>query len=222
MILLEPAVSLTDLGLAVENAAFAMWLARQPASHRTLQRWWILFFVSLALAALLGFVSHGFFVDKAVLLHRQVWGATLLSLGCMALAAAAVAASLLFNARSATRITWGAASLLVPYSVAVIVGYRDFGLAIVAYAPAMLFLLIAFVHRLRKEPARYWLPGIAGLVLTAIAAALQQLGVGLHPEYFNHNALYHTIQAFALWLLYATARATLRAAGLSRAGATRR
>lgn len=47
------------------------------------------------------------------------------------------------------------------------------------------------------------------LALTAIAAALQQLGVGLHPEYFNHNAFYHAIQAFALWLLYATARTTL-------------
>lgn len=31
-----------------------------------------------------------------------------------------------------------------------------------------------------------------------IAAALQQLGAGLHPEYFNHNALYHAIQALAL------------------------
>lgn len=97
----------------------------------------------------------------------------------------------------------------MPYSVAVIVGYRDFGLAIVAYSPAMLFLLSAFVRRLQKEPARYWLPGIAGLVLTAIAAAIQQLGAGLHPEYFNHNARYHAIQALALWLLYATARATL-------------
>ena len=209
MILLEPAVSLTDLGLAIENTLFAVLLARQTATNPVRRRWWLLFFTSLALAALLGFVSHGFFVDKTVLLHRQVWGATLLSLCCMALAAAAVAASLLFNARSATRITWGAASLLVPYSVAVIVGYRDFGLAIVAYTPAMLFLLIALVRRLRKEPARYWLPGIAGLVLAAIATGLQQLGVGLHPEYFNHNALYHVIQALALWLLYATARATL-------------
>ena len=103
----------------------------------------------------------------------------------------------------------GAASLLVPYSVAVIGGYQDFGLAIVAYAPATLFLLSAFVNRLRKESVRYWLPDIAGLVLTAIAAVLQQLGAGLRPEYFNHNAFYHAIQVLALWPLYNTARSTL-------------
>lgn len=209
MILLEPAVSLTDLGLAVENVAFAVWLARQPTSHRTLQRWWILFFASLALAALLGFVTHGFFVDKSLLLYRQLWAATLLSIGLVALAAIAVAASLMFSTRTATGITWGAAGLLVAYGMAVIGGFRYFGLAIAAYTPAMIFLLSAFVRRLQKESARYWLLGIAGLGLTAIATGLQQLGVGLHPEYFNHNALYHLIQALALWLLYSTARSTL-------------
>jgi len=34
------------------------------------------------------------------------------------------------------------------------------------------------------------------------ASALQQLHVGLHPRYFNHNALYHLIQGIALALLF--------------------
>ncbi len=211
MTLLEPAVSLTDLGLAIENTVFAVLLARQTTSHRAVQRWWILFFASLALAALLGFVTHGFFADKSLPLYRQLWGATLLSIGIMALAATALAALLIYDARVAARIVWSTASLLVPYSVAVIAGYHHFGLAIAAYTPAMIFLLSAFVVRLRLHAARYWLVGIAGLVLTAVAAAIQQLGVGLHPEHFNHNALYHVIQAPALWMLYLTARASLRA-----------
>lgn len=210
MTLLEPAVSLTDLGLAIENSVFAVLLARRSALLASARRWWILFFVSLALAALLGFVTHGFFADKSLPLHQQLWGATLLSMGLMALAAVALAALLMFDARVANRIAWGAACPLVLYSVAVISGYHHFGIAIAAYAPAMVFLLIAFVNRLGKHRMRHWVLGIAGLVLTAIAAALQQLGVGLHPEYFNHNALYHVIQAPALWMLYLTARASLQ------------
>ena len=210
MTLLEPAVSLTDLGLAIENTVFTVLLARRSTLLTSARRWWILFFVSLALAALLGFVTHGFFADKSLPLHQQLWGVTLLSMGLMALATVALAALLTFDARVANRIVWGAACLLVLYSVAVISGYRHFGLAIAAYAPAMVFLLIAFVNRLGKHHRRHWVLGIAGLVLTSIAAALQQLGVGLHPEYFNHNALYHVIQAPALWMLYLTARASLQ------------
>lgn len=210
MTLLEPAVSLTDFGLAIETTLFAVLLARGPTSHRGERRWWILFFASLALASLLGFVTHGLFADKSLPLYRQLWGATLLSIGFMALAATALAALLMFGSHTATRIVWSAASLLAPYSVAVMAGYHHFGLAVAAYTPAMVFLLAAFVRQFRKYSARYWLVGISGLLLTAIAAAIQQLGVGLHPEHFNHNALYHVIQALALWLLYLTAHASLR------------
>src|SRR5205823_6043329 len=44
--------------------------------------------------------------------------------------------------------------------------------------------------------------GVAGLGLIFIAAAAQQARIALHPRYFNHNALYHLIQALALWLLF--------------------
>lgn len=210
MTLLEPAVSLTDLGLAIETTLFAIFLARGASSERGPRRWWILFFASLALASLLGFVTHGFFADKSLPLYRLLWGATLLSIGCMALAATAVAALLIFEMRTAMRIVWSATSLLVPYSMAVLAGSHHFGLAVAAYTPAMVFLLAAFVRQFRKTSARYWLLGISGLVLTAIAAILQQLGVGLHPVHFNHNALYHVIQALALWMLYLSAHASLK------------
>jgi predicted Co/Zn/Cd cation transporter (cation efflux family) len=53
--------------------------------------------------------------------------------------------------------------------------------------------------------------GIWGLVLSFIAAAIQQIGIGLHPLYFNHNALYHLIQAIGLFLLFWTARRLVKA-----------
>ncbi len=41
-----------------------------------------------------------------------------------------------------------------------------------------------------------------GLALSVGAALLQQLEVALHPVYFDHNAVYHVVQACALVLLY--------------------
>ena len=39
------------------------------------------------------------------------------------------------------------------------------------------------------------------MVVTLVAAAIQQLEIGIHPTYFNHNALYHLLQAVGLVLL---------------------
>jgi len=42
----------------------------------------------------------------------------------------------------------------------------------------------------------------AGLALSAVAALLQASRVAIHPIYFDHNAVYHVLQAIALVLLY--------------------
>jgi len=59
-------------------------------------------------------------------------------------------------------------------------------------------------RRTRAGPLR---AGMAGLLLTFIASGAQQAGIDLHPRYFNHNALYHLLQAVAMWLVYVSARA---------------
>ena len=41
-----------------------------------------------------------------------------------------------------------------------------------------------------------------GLSLTLVAAVLQQLQVALHPDYFNHNAVFHVVQAVAMLLFF--------------------
>jgi hypothetical protein len=47
---------------------------------------------------------------------------------------------------------------------------------------------------------------ITGLLLTFVAAGVQQAGIAVHPVYFNHNALYHVIQGVALFLIFVGAR----------------
>ncbi|MGH7606029.1 MAG: DUF6962 family protein, partial [Gemmatimonadales bacterium] len=69
------------------------------------------------------------------------------------------------------------------------------------YAPVLLLGIVAAAWQGLRDTAWRWIA--AGFALSAVAALLQQAGVAPHPVYFDHNALYHVVQAAALVLLYA-------------------
>ena len=211
MTLLEPAVALTDLGLAVEGIVLAALVNRPRATDAVLQGWFVLFFAALALAAFLGFVAHGLILHKMSLTHRLVWRGVLLAIGAVSLAAWAIGARLIFPPRAAQVVAIVMALAFAGYAAFVLSHTRSYVVAIVAYLPAALFLLGAFLLRLRRSPTPHLGSGVAGLVLTLVAAVVQQLGIDLHPVWFNHNALYHLIQALGLWLIYRAARGLVRA-----------
>jgi hypothetical protein len=96
--------------------------------------------------------------------------------------------------------------LAVAYATVVLFVNRTFLMAILMYLPATLFLLIAMVASWSRERSRRLLLGIIGLVLTFLAAGVQQVKIAIHPVYFDHNALYHLIQFVALWLVFVAAR----------------
>ena len=74
----------------------------------------------------------------------------------------------------------------------------------------MLFLMIALGVTYRRE--RHWtvLAAAGGLAFTLLAGELQHFRVGIHPLYFNHNALSHVFQAVALLLLFLGANHLVR------------
>jgi hypothetical protein len=212
MTLLEPDVALTDFGLALESGGFAAWLAWRASPVPALRLAFIGFFAAVAVAALLGGIAHGFLPDEQARLYRVVWLSTLIAIGAAALASWAIGARLVFDQRTAGRITAFAAILFAAYVVAVIFVSQSFAVAIVHYLPAAAFLLFAFAHAWRRRRSDFLAAGIAGVALTFVAAAVQHGRIGLHPRYFNHNALYHLIQAFALLLIFLAARGLLKPA----------
>jgi hypothetical protein len=204
--LTEPAVALTDLALAVECAAFVTLLMRGNAGDRTLHFWFVVFFASAGLASLLGGAVHGFFPDKASDGRRFLWQATLLAILTTSVAAWNIGAILLLTAKQATMVQRLAILQLVIFSLVVMFVRDEFFIAVIAYLPATLFLLIGLLagYRTRRLPGLRW--GIAGLGVTLLAAAVQRLNIGLHPHYFDHNALYHVIQGAGLWMIFLGAR----------------
>ncbi len=205
----EPDVTLTDLGLALEGAVFAWLLARPGTAGQPLRRWFVLFFAASAVAALLGAIVHGL---RAPLL----WPLVLFAIGVTAFAACGAGTAMLLSTEAARRSMRLAVVGLACYGALVFAAPQAFTLAILAYLPATILLLIAFARasRMRGESAVGF--GVLGLLLTLVAAALQQARVALPA--LSHNTLYHLVQAAALAMIFAGTRSLVAHAPADGAG----
>ena len=201
----EPDVVVTDYLLALEAAVFSVMLWLSTAGDADLRLPFVVFFGATALAALTGGTVHGFFVGGGSPAGVALWRATLVALGVVALAAWAIGARMLLPEDWARGLQMAAAAVALVYVVIVIARDDRFSIAIAHYLPPTLFMLGAFAAAYRQgRPST--LPGLIGLGLTLVAALVQQRRIALSAAYFNHNALYHAIQAVALFLIYWSAR----------------
>lgn len=205
----EPDVALTDYALFVECAVFAWLIARRPADRLALRPWTVLFFASTALAALFGGTVHGFFAAETGSIGRVLWKASMLAIGATALAGYVIGARLLFDHQLADRVFGIAAGLTAGYAALIVFFSDAFWVAVAGYLPAAAFLLVGFLRAVVRGRASWARLGAGGLMLSFVAAAIQQLRIALHPVYFNHNALYHLVQAVALVLLFIAFRGLL-------------
>lgn len=88
------------------------------------------------------------------------------------------------------------------YAGVVLWGVTDFLVAVIGYLPAILFLLVVFGREHARTGHARVRDGVLALLLSLMAAGVQQAGIGLHPVWLDHNALYHLMQAAAFVLLY--------------------
>ncbi len=198
MILHEPAVALTDWGIALLCGFFAVRLLGADRPPGGLFGWWALFFGAVGTAALAGGTVHGLFPAPG-LGQAILWRVTLLAIGAAAFAGWAIGARKLLTPVPARVLTAGAGVAFIAYATVALAVSQGFWVAILHYLPAALFLGAAFaveVGRRRKGAGR----GLAGLLLTLVAAGLQQGRVGIDPH-LDHNTVYHLVQAVGLWLL---------------------
>lgn len=202
MTILEPDVTFTDYALAAECAVLAVLVVRRGAQGPRWRPWFVLFFASLGLAAVAGGTVHGFFPDPQAWGSRLLWPLTLLGIGITAVSAWAIGSGLLFSEPIMRRTITAAWMVFSVYTVVVLTGVQTFDVAIAHYAPAAVFLFVAFAVRYAKTRDPQAGRGTAAVALMIVAALVQYRGVAVHPVYFNHNALYHALQGIALILFY--------------------
>ena len=194
-------VVLTDYGLALECSVFTFVLIRNKCKDQPLRIWFALLFSSIGLASIIGGTIHGF-LHEGTLSHAILWRATIVSIGISALAAWTIGAKILFDNLGQRLVPVLAAVNFSIYLGYVVFFNQKFVVAIANYLPATIFLLIVFTILYKEYPHRLVFLALAGLILTFVAAGVQQMGIGVHAKYFNHNALYHVVQAAGLYLVF--------------------
>lgn len=207
----EPDVALTDYLLALESLVLATWLIGEPYTRPDLRLWSVVFFAATGLASVLGGTVHGFFTAAPSPLGTVLWRSTLIAIGVAAAAVWMLGAGLLWREAHARVILAIVAVEFVAYAAAVAAGHDSFLVAIVNYLPPVGLLLVAYWATYRSNPNGAVAIGLAGLVLSLVAALGQQLRISIHPVYFNHNALYHALQGIALFMVFWSGRYLIRA-----------
>jgi hypothetical protein len=159
------------------------------------------------MASFTGGTVHGFFLDKSMVGYRILWPTTLVAIGITAASAWVITGFTISNSVGKVR-KWGffAVITFLIYSTVVLFYSQRFAVVIVNYVPPMVALLVVNVAvyvRTRFAPI---LLVIGGILVTLVAAFIQQAGLGIHPSYFNHNSTYHLVQAFGLFLMFKGAK----------------
>jgi hypothetical protein len=198
-VITEPATLATDYVLGAFTATLGWKLYAAGGGPR---RWWATAFAATAVAAIAGGTVHGFRLVMPPQLTTALW---LLTLEALLVAGLSIVAATFCRAVPIAAVAYAG------YAVWVAVHPR-FIFAIVGYGTAL--ALLATVHvrawvATRSAASRWILQGVA---VSVVAAVVQQSGWGPHPH-FNHNDLYHVVQAVAVWSLFKGAQAdALRAA----------
>jgi len=193
---------LTDYGLAAVAGALGARLSDRSGGHAA-RRLWAASFLAVAAAAVVGGTSHGLAprLDQAALaaLWRLTYG--LVGLGNFLILAGAAVAAARVPARD-----WliGAAALRFTVSFAFLVLHPDFRYVVYDYAGTLVGLLVLAAWLARR--GRPGAPAIvAGVAVSLAGALVQRSGLAPTPA-FNHNDLFHVIQAAGLYLYYRAGR----------------
>jgi hypothetical protein len=99
-----------------------------------------------------------------------------------------------------------AVMIFLIYSTVVLFYSQRFTIVILNYVPAMVALLVVNIREYVRTSSTPYLLVIGGILVILVAACIQQAGLGIHPNYFNHNSTYHLVQALGLLLLFKGAK----------------
>lgn len=190
----EPITTLTDYSIALQSLIFAGLLWQKPDRHPAVQGW-VVAFLEVAIAALLGGTWHAVPADWPEPIIRLLWQGMVLALGLASFGM--LAGSVL----STVPRRWQAAAMLAIFVKSLVylsgaTACESFDCAIADYFSAMLIVLVLHVRPLLQEVASArWIVG--GVLVSAIAIAV--VASGFSPGFLTHNDLYHLIQMVALY-----------------------
>ena len=198
----DPDVVLTDLALAVLGAWLAWRLAR-GTERGTIARSGVVVMGGLASAALWGAVFHAFF-PAGTSTRPGFWAWVPVSLSIVAVGTALLTLALRVAAPRlpATALRALAAAYGGAFASVVLFVDQSYRTIVWFYGPVVALFLVVAGRQAIKSRSTAWTLIAVSFAISLLAAVLQQARVALHPEHFDHNAVYHVLQGIAMVLLY--------------------
>jgi len=185
----------TDYLLAATAFGAAMWLWKTAADAPG--RWWAAAFVATGVAAVLGGTSHGYapVLDRET--HGLVWRFTYVTVGianfCILYGAALAAVP-----PRAHRAVLAVLVVRLVVVAAALIALAQFRYVLYDYAITLAGLLgLAAALAGRRLPGSGWV--VAGVAASALGAVVQLGRIG-QGSAFNHNDLFHVVQAIGIAL----------------------
>jgi len=203
-------VALTDFALAIECMIFVAILSAMGKWGVPFKTGFIFFFTCNAFASFFGGMMHGYFPDRQRGPGGIFWRGALISVGASTIAIWAIGTQLIFSADISNYATVVAFSAFLLYTVFLFSRVPPFSWAVIFYLPSALFMTVAFLIAYIRAGELEILYGLTGAFLTLVAALIQRRKIGLHSQYFNHNALYHVVQGVAFFMVFLAARQMIR------------
>ncbi len=197
----EPMTAFTDGLIMLFSGYWAIsLLTLSGQTGMNVQYYWGYSFGLIALGSFLGAISHGFGPNFPEHISKIIWKLTVASLGWTSFFLTIGSFYFIFPLTVIVWLRWIPIALLVAYHIVIL--YTDqFKVAIIFYAPSMVFACIAFGYGYLTFGLGSAGTVCLGVVISFIAAAVQMKGVTIH-KHFNNNDLYHVIQLFALYVIY--------------------
>ena len=198
----DPDVVYTDLGLAVLGAWFA-WRLSRVSANATMARSGVVIMAALASAAVWGAVFHAFFpAGTATRSGFLAWMPVALSIAVIGAALLALALQVAAPGVSPAARRLIAGAYFAAFALTVLAVDSSYRTIVLFYAPVVVLFLLVAIRQAVRTGGRAWTLIAISFAVSLLAAAVQQARVSLHPEYFDHNAVYHVLQGTALVLLY--------------------
>lgn len=189
MTIYEPATLITDGLLAVLGFALAGAMRRRVGLNHPATLWWYRALMAMALGACLGGLYHGFAPNFPPWVDGVWWRVVLVNLCLIGLTMGLSLTRELGLREFWRRLVYRKCLVAI---VAVML-WPEFLVAILDYGSVMVLWLVASLI-VRRGWSFYMATGV---VLSAVAAWIQQSDLSLSAA-FNHNDLFHVIQALAL------------------------
>lgn len=196
-------VSFTDLLLSIESIICAWLIVKQKTTHVVLQKMVASLFIWLSCSSFFGMLYHAFFpAGTNTPAGFYMWITVALSIGCVACSVWAINAYVIKGTAFFKKLLPFIVAYMMVFTYVMFFVSYTFSTIIYFYSPPMIVLIIIALRNYIQSKERAWFYLLTGLVLTFVAAAFQMLNIGLHPVYFNNNAVYHVIQGIALWVIF--------------------